>query len=126
MNKLLFTGIVMTIFMMMMSSCQYKYIVEPVVAPPDPEVPVSFSTEIQPIWDAQNCIGCHNTGGQKPDLTEGNSYASIMGIGLVENEDPTASKIYYYPLPDGDHVAKYTSSQAALISLWIEQGALDN
>lgn len=126
MNKLLFTGIVMTIFMMMFSSCQYKYIVEPAVVPPDPEVPISFSTEIQPIWNTQNCIGCHNTNGQKPNLTEGNSYSSIMGMGLVENEDPTASKIYFYALPDGDHVAKYTSNQAALISLWIEQGALDN
>lgn len=116
----------MAIFMMMMSSCQYKFIVEPVIPPPDPTDTISFSQEITPIWESQGCTGCHSTGGQNPDLTADNAYSSITGMGLVNTAEPTDSKIYYYPLPDGSHYAKYTSSQGALILLWIEQGALDN
>jgi hypothetical protein len=108
------------------TSCQYKFIVEPVVPPPDPGDTVYYSQEIEPIYGTQGCTGCHNTGGTQPDLSEGNSYSSITGMGLVDEGDPEASKIYYYPLPDGSHFAKYTSAQAALILGWIEQGANDN
>jgi len=126
MNKLLFTGIVLACFMLVVASCQYKFIVEPVVPPPDPEDTISFSQQIVPVFDEQGCTGCHNTGGQQPDLTPDNAYNSITNMGLVNTGDPVASKIYYYPLPDGSHFAKYTSAQAALVLQWIEQGALDN
>lgn len=107
------------------ASCQYKFIVEPVVPPPDPTDTISFSQQIVPIFSDQNCTACHN-GGQTPDLTPDNAYNSITNTGLVDTNDPPASKIYYYPLPDESHYAKYTSSQAALVLQWIEQGALDN
>jgi len=108
------------------TSCQYKFIVEPVVPPPDPEDTISFSQQIVPIFNEQSCTGCHNTGGQQPDLTADNAYNSITGMGLVNIDDPPMSKIYYYPLPDESHYAKYTSAQAALVLQWIEQGGLDN
>jgi len=108
------------------TSCQYKFIVEPVVPPPNPGDTVYYSQEIEPIYGTQGCTGCHNTGGTAPDLTVGNSYGSITSMGLVVPNDADGSKIYYYPLPDGSHYAKYTSSQAALIKVWIDQGALDN
>ena len=108
------------------TSCQYKFIVEPVPEPPDPSDTIYYSQEIEPIYSTQGCTGCHNTGGTAPDLTEGNSYNSITSMGLVDEGDPVASKIYYYPLPDGNHFAKYTSAQGALILGWIEQGANNN
>lgn len=45
-------------------------------------VPVSFSADIQPIFDS-NCTACHN-GGISPDLTSGNAYSSLVN-------QPTAS-----------------------------------
>ena len=95
------------------------------VPPPDPTDTISFSEQIVPIWGEQGCTGCHN-GSQPPDLTPDNAYHSITSLGLVDTADPVASKIYYYPLPDGSHYAKYTSAQAALVLQWIEQDALDN
>lgn len=124
MNKLLFNGIILATFVLVAASCQYKFIVEPV--PPVPTDTVNFSQEIAPIFDEQGCTGCHKTGGQQPDLTADNAYNSITGMGLANTDDPPESKIYYYPLPDGSHFAKYTSAQAALVLAWIEQGALDN
>lgn len=107
------------------ASCQYKFIVEPVPVPPDPEDTISFSQEIVPIWSEQGCISCHN-GGQSPDLTPDNAYNSIMGSNLVDIANPELSIIYTYPAPDGDHYAKHTTSQSLLILTWIEQGAQDN
>ncbi len=119
------TGIAL-LAVLFISSCQYKWNVEPVVPPPDPEDTISFSLQVVPIFDDRGCVGCHNTGGQAPDLTAGNAYQSITSLGLVNMKAPADSKIYYYPLPDGKHFAKYTSAQAAVVLLWIEQGALNN
>ena len=126
MYKILLQTLAVLTVIILVSSCQYKWIVEPEIPPPDPEDTISFSQEIEPIWSTQGCTGCHSTGGQKPDLTAGNAYGSITSLGLVNTETPEESKIYYYPLPDGNHYVKYQSSQAALILAWIEQGALDN
>ena len=126
MKKILLQSLAVLAIIIIVSSCQYKFIVEPVVPPPDPEDTISFSQEIVPIFSEQGCTGCHNTGGQAPDLTADNAYNSITSMGLVDTNDPPASKIYYYPLPDGNHFAKYTSAQASLVLAWIEQGALDN
>lgn len=125
MKKFLKFGLILLGILTFAASCQYKAIIEPVVPPPDPNDTVYFSQQIEPIWTEQNCTGCH-PGTVPPDLTPGNSYNSITSMGLVNTVEPVESKIYYYPLPDGSHYAKYTSSQAALLLQWIEQGALDN
>ncbi len=125
MNKLILNGILMALFVIVIASCQYKFTVEPVPIPPDPEDTISFSQEIVPIWDEQNCTSCHN-GGQNPDLTADNAYNSIITGGYVDTSDPAGSIIYYYALPDGNHYQKYTAVQALLVLTWIEQGALDN
>jgi len=126
MKKILTIAIILASFIMILNSCQYKFVVEPVIPPPDPEDTISFSQEIVPIFDIQGCISCHSTTGQQPDLTADNAYSSIVGGGLVANDDPPSSIIYQKPLPEGDHYAKYTSAQAAIVLVWIEQGALDN
>lgn len=125
MKKLLQSLIAIFAIILLATSCQYKAIIEPVVPPPDPNDTVYFSQQIEPIWTEQNCTSCH-PGSAQPDLTVGNSYTSITSMGLVNTTESAESKIYYYALPDGNHYAKYTSSQAALLLLWIEQGALDN
>jgi hypothetical protein len=126
MKRLLFQTFAVLTVIVLVSSCQYKWIVEPEVPPPDPEDTISFSQQIVPIFSEQGCTGCHSTGGTAPDLTPDNAYNSITGMGLIDADSAENSKIYYYPHPDGNHYNKYTSSQAALVLQWIEQGALDN
>lgn len=125
MKKLLQTLIAVFAIILLATSCQYKAIIEPVVPPPDPNDTVYYAQQIEPIFTEQNCTSCH-PGSAQPDLTAGNSYNSITGMGLVNTTEPDVSRIYTYPLPEGNHYVKYTSSQAALILVWIEQGALDN
>ena len=129
MMKILLQATAVLIIIVIAASCQYKFIVEPEVPPPDPEDTVSFSLDVLPIFnDNNNCTGCHNTGGTPPDLTPDNAYDQITSMGLVDLATPEESKIYKVPHPDdpGHAWKKYTNSQAATVLMWVEEGAKDN
>ena len=116
------------LFMIGLNSCSYDNIVEP--APPNPTDTVSFSQQIEPIFNSGNyCTSCHTTGVQAPDLTTGNAYTSIINMNLVNTSSPETSTLYWYVSPENnaDHTwKKYTTTQAALVLLWIQQGAKNN
>ncbi|PLX02360.1 MAG: hypothetical protein C0595_11145 [Marinilabiliales bacterium] len=129
MKRILLMIIVMVAASFLISSCQYKFTVEPKVVPPDPDVPVSFSEEIAPIWNTiNNCASCHNGQTHSLNLQTDVAYDQIISKGLVNTEIPEESKIYTYPHPDaGTHSwSVYSASDAQLILLWIQQGALNN
>ncbi len=111
------------------SSCQYKFNVIPAEQLPDTTVTVYFSKDILPIWNSsENCVSCHNTGGQQPDLTPGHAYSDIFRLNLVDRQEPAQSIIYSFPHPEtGTHTwKKYSAAEAATVLQWIEQGALNN
>lgn len=91
---------------------------------PLPEVPdtVSYSLDIQPIWDAK-CVGCHD-GGRNPDLRPEMSYEALIGEGYVDTADAASSdlmkKLY------GTHDSRATEAEKQLVLLWISAGAKDN
>ena len=130
MKKIILQTLAVLAVIIFISSCQYKFIVEPVVPPVDPgdtTLPkVSFSEEVEPIFIDRTCTGCHKPGQTKPDLTTGNAYNDIMSMGLADTTDPESSIIYQKPLPTGNHYAKYTSADAQTVLVWIGQGALNN
>lgn len=108
-------------------SCEYDFYEG--FTPPPPgggDDPVLFQDQIQPIFTSK-CTTCHGTGGQSPDLSDGNAYTSIMN-GYVTAGDPEESKIYYYIAPDTSTHSrrKYSNEEASLVYLWISQGAEDN
>jgi hypothetical protein len=107
------------------SSCKYDFIL-PVVVPPQTG-PVLFATQVAPIFSTEGCIGCHNTGGQAPDLTASKAYGSIVP-GLINTTTPEQSLIYAYPLPTSTtHTwKKYTAGEAAIVLAWIKEGAKNN
>jgi len=126
MKKLIKKCLVLAGVITIAASCQYKFIVEPVVPPPDPEDTISFSLQIEPVFTNTDCISCHTTGQTKHDLTSGNAYNSISSMSLTDTDDPESSIIYVKPHPSGSHYKKYSSSDAALVLQWIEQGAKNN
>ncbi len=137
MNRRMLKGFVLVFIAAMIASCEYEFI-EPNLPPPPPPPDtndtvngdkVSFSEDIVPIWNDNNlCTSCHNTGGQSPDLTPDYAYQSLMDDDLVVDGDPDNSIIYYYLLPNAaTHSRKqYDYTQAALIKMWIEEGANNN
>jgi len=114
--------IILIVGMVVLFSCEYEKI--QYEAPPDPTIPVSYSAEIQPIWDAK-CVGCHAPGKTAPDLTPANSYNKLFEGGYVDTITPKSSIIY--TCMNGGSMASFTNVQDAnLVLVWIQQGAKNN
>jgi len=116
------------LFGLLLNACTYDFIVKEELTPVDPTVPVSFSTQIVPIF-TNSCVSCHKTGGQAPDLTAANAYNSIQSMKLVNTATPASSIIYTEPNPANTAVhswKKYTAAEAQLVLTWIQQGAKNN
>ncbi len=129
MKRILLMVITLVATALFIASCQYKFTVEPVIVPPDPDDTVSFATDIIPIWDVENnCATCHDGQIHSLNLTPDAAYAQITSKGLINSEIPEESIIYAYPAPNsGSHSwSKYKAANMPVLLLWIEQGALNN
>lgn len=117
------TVLVLLMLTVGMSSCYYRE--NEVIRPVIPDT-ISYSEDIQPIWD----IGCNSStchGGRwNPDLSLNVSYNALIGGGYVNEAQPESSSIYTVCIPGGS-MAQYTASgDAEKILKWIEEGALNN
>jgi mono/diheme cytochrome c family protein len=102
----------------------------------DPPEGVSYSTEIQPIFN-DNCISCHNNGGGYFGGLDLSTYENLM-LGnsnngpVVTAGDGTNSYIIQKlqgtatgaQMPDG--ASPLPSDQINLIAQWIDEGAMNN
>lgn len=126
MNLLRITGILI-VFTAVMSSCTFDQ-VEPKRADfIPPEEPISFSTQIQPIFTAR-CISCHPPTANL-DLQAGVAYSQMgPGTKYTDLANPDQSLIYTYPNPTSATHAyrKYSDQEAFLILTWIQEGAENN
>ena len=75
---------------------------------------VTFSLNVKPIIEA-NCIQCHGSSGQFPELTTYNSISA--NAALVKAE--TVSR----RMPQGNTL---TNDEINTISCWVDNGALNN
>jgi len=114
----------LSVLILGISSCEYSYI-EPEISDLPPIKTVSFANDIQPVFD-DKCIGCHFTGGDSPDLSEGNSYFEIINNGLVDTINPTNSILYNYPDSTAHSGTGYSGSEKELVLNWIKEGAIDD
>ncbi len=103
-----------------LASCKYAKIVPDV---PSPNTPVSYATDIQPIF-TKGCT-CHKAGGPLPDLSAANSYQSLTTNNMVVAGN-AAGSILYQEVSTGGMSAYCDAASAGLIKNWINQGALNN
>jgi hypothetical protein len=124
--KRLQTILILFFISVVVLSCKYDFFKKP--EPINPGTPVKFATQILPIFSTDACTGCHKPGGQSPDYTPANAYASIISNNVVDTTNPASSLLYTVPNPttSGHTWDKYTSQQAQLVLLWITQGAQNN
>ncbi len=113
---------------LLLNACTYDFIVKEELPPVDPNVTVSYATQIAPIFisNQYQCSSCHKTGGTAPDLTAANSYASLNTLKLIDTTTPANSKILTYPGSSAHSWAKFSAAEAQLILTWIQQGAKNN
>jgi hypothetical protein len=91
---------------------------------------VSFSNDIITIFNSGcNISGCHNAGGQAPELTATRAYASLTDGNFLNVTSPEESEIYMWmtgkrnlPMPVGGINKDYN----AIVLAWIKQGAQNN
>ena len=125
-NLLKYTGLLLLV-VIGLSGC-YKDIVIPQLAsdPDGPPQPVSFSTELKPLFAAKcTDAGCHVTGAHKPYLTPDISYTQIVNGGFVNLALPKESILYKNIYGE---MSQYISSSADKQKVydWIRNGAPNN
>ncbi len=92
---------------------------------------ISFSKEIQPIFTA-SCAkaGCHVSGGQTPNLSQGFAYQSLFDEDMIVPFDPTNSELMGWLTGKLSPVMPLGSGPDPAINdkvyNWIYQGALNN
>ena len=92
--------------------------------------PVSFASDINPIFSASCGIsGCHVSGAKSPDLSPANAYNSLINGNYVNTANAEASLLYLWmsgkkstPMP----ISGINKDYNALVLAWIKQGAQNN
>ena len=126
--KNLYKLIVLSGMALFLGSCYYDTYIEEEEVPIPPEKEVSYSEEIQPLWN-RDCIQCHPP--TAPNLTQGLSRNALINGGYVIPGDSRNSILYksFFGL-DGvsamPNAAGWNVNDANLVAKWIDDGALDN
>jgi hypothetical protein len=106
-------------------SCYQDVIIPPVAQEAPPQF-VSYSGDLQPLWN-ENCAlsGCHVPGGQVPYLTEDISYDQLVGGGYVNTVKPEESRLWI--ALNGVMMSHLPSaSDRQKVFDWIRNGAPNN
>lgn len=115
--------LILVLLSLFLNGCKYDFILPEEVPPIDNGGdPISFATQVAPIFTTQKCTDCHNS--QAPKLTADVAYAQLVP-GYVNTTTPASSKVYTVAT-SGTHYAKVSAAQGALILTWIKEGAKNN
>jgi hypothetical protein len=110
-----------------LTSC-YKDVILPEAAvdPDGPPQPVSFSTQLAPLFNTSCALaGCHVTGAHKPYMNTGISYLQIVNGGFVNTDIPKSSILYIQINGDmREHIPSAVDRQR--VYDWIRNGAPNN
>lgn len=113
--------LILVLSSLFLNSCKYDFVMPEVVPDIDQDEPVSFSSQVVPVF-SDKCISCHDT--QSPIMTANVAYSQLVPK-YVNTANPASSKIYTVAT-SGDHYAKVSATQGALILQWITEGAKNN
>ena len=103
-------------------SCYYDEFPKVIDIPEDQVI--SFSNDIIPIFEDNNCVQCHSANGESPDLTPGNEYNNLVPA-YVTAGDSNGSKLYTQLNGSAIHLSVDDES-LNLIEKWIDDGAENN
>ncbi len=120
--------LILALFSLLFTGCKYDFII-PVDVPviDNRGQPISFASQIVPVFSTgDKCTQCHKPGGLgSPDLSNPTTVYSQIVPQYVNTATPESS-ILYVNASSGNHYAKVSATQAALILTWIKEGAKNN
>jgi hypothetical protein len=125
MKRVLICGGLLFFMCVSIVSCYQDVIIPPVATEAPPQF-VSYSSDLQPLWDEHCALsGCHVPGGQSPYLSDGISYEQLIGGGYVNTVVPEDSRLWIalngIMMP---HLPSATDRQKVFD--WIRNGAPNN
>jgi len=122
------TIILFCVILIGFSGC-YKDILNPGQDPTAPPQDVSFSGDLQPIFEGScSASGCHDAvPAHKPSLTAENAYTAILAGGYINTQVP-ANSILYGEVKSGNMPPSgpLKPSDVQKILDWIRNGAKNN
>ena len=126
--KKLFKIVLYSGLILLFQSCYYDTVIEEEVIPPPDDV--SYSNDIQPLWNA-DCVSCHRGGTSvPPDLTEENSWGELLNGYVVPFESGESSLMNSLNGTNGEQLMppgnKWSDNKINLVKAWIDQGAKNN
>jgi hypothetical protein len=94
--------------------------------PVDTNTPVSYSTDIQPMW-GKSCLGsgCHD-GTIPPNLTPEKSYSALVDGGMVDTLAVDQSILLIKLNSNMPPSGKLPAADINKVKSWITQGAKNN
>lgn len=115
-------GLLALFWAFVFASCEYKYITQPDGVVPET---VSYSTNVQPIFDA-HCISCHSTLAYPPILLQEQSYSQLVQNSYVDVENPDNSVLV--KKVNSKHPSEFLpyDFEKEIMLEWIKQGAKNN
>jgi hypothetical protein len=113
--------LILPLFLVILTACE-KVVFEPVEIP---TVDVSYSADIQPIWDAK-CTSCHPPT-KDLDLNAAYSYNKLVPdyVTVADSANPENSKLYR-KLVSTSHAPRSSDLEKATVQKWISQGVPNN
>jgi len=120
--------LILALFSLFFTGCKYDFIIPaevPVINTGG--TPISFASQIAPILSTgDKCTQCHKPGGLgSPDFSNPTTVYSQIVPKYVNTTSP-ASSTFYVNASSGNHYAKVSATDAALILAWITEGAKNN
>ncbi len=94
---------------------------------PDPVSNVSFSRDLQPLFNSKCAISaCHEGGSIPLNLSATVAYDELISGNYIDTASPAGSKLYVKISP-GESMEQYANnSDRAKVLKWIEEGAMNN
>ncbi len=126
--KNLYKLIVLSGMALFLGSCYYDTFPEEVEVPIPPDEEISYSEEIQPLWN-RDCTSCHQ-GALAPDLREGVSYNALLNGYVIPGD--AANSVLYQSLQGSNGVSlmppggKWSINDINKVKKWIDDGAENN
>lgn len=110
------------LFSGLISSCQKEYFKKPVL---DPNTPISFSNDLQPIMTAKCASsGCHDKS-YPPNLLKDKAYLALIDGGYIDTLVPSQS-ILMTRLNKDMPKGKLPAGDISKFEIWMKQGAKEN